>query len=1271
MITRNNLAKLLTTMGFDQQKDCWTKVINRDVYNLFTIDFSRQQISYPSSVKINDLTTCNFEHPENFVVFECVHRLMEKGYRPEHIELERRWTLGHEQKSGKADIIVSDDKGNTLIIIECKTAGVEYKNARSKLFEDGGQLFSYWQQERGTQWLSLYASDFDEQKNTLSYKDTIVNCSDDRNTLLTAKTDNNIKLFTNAHTAQELFAAWKETYNQQSHEGLIFGADSIAYKIGVKPLRKGDLRDFTSEDKIVNRFEEILRHNNVSDKENAFNRLVALFICKLVDEITKQENDEVEFQYKQGSDDYETLQDRLQRLHRDGMQQFMRENISYVEYDYAEKLFEQYNGRQRKNAIADLKNTIRILKFYSNNDFAFKDVHNEELFLQNGKVLVEMVQLFQPFRIVYASRNQLLGDLFEQLLNKGFKQNEGQFFTPMPITRFMWDCLPLAELTQRIGNSYPRIVDFACGAGHFLTEAVEAINHFIITADKENRWAEESIYGIEKDYRLARVARVSLYMNGAGRGNIIFGDGLDNHPDKGVCPASFDILVANPPYAVKGFKGFLRLKDNQLDSLDVISNDSGDIQVPFVERIAQLLKPRGLAAVVLPSSLLSNGDKGATCARNILLRNFLLRGIAQFGSKTFGATGTNTVVLFLEKYNEPPRHCEMIADSVNAILSGKPQADWDEQTILTDYLQRIGVDSEDYNTFTAESRMIGEWDSVDYFKQYAEAFRKDKSFKDIIKRKDFQKQNSNEQQNRLKRAFYAFAKSIERAKLEAFALTRAQTTVVATAPAGNNEQERYLGYSWSNAKGSEGIRIRTPYAGALYDDANRESDDTVAAALRHSFTSPNATIPTTAESFCKTVATADMIDFSRASFSNTITPNVVKKVEIKSKWKMMNLLECLKGNSVVRGVTYDKTQQVVGRTNNVILTADNITLDGHFEVTKEVFLSDEVNLPDEKRLVTDDCFMCFSSGSKQHVGKVCLMGQDTHYYAGGFMAILRSDKSKIYPAYLYNLMNSSIMREVIRQKSTGTNIQNLNNSIGEVQIPLPPLDVQQEIVAVCSAIDAEYANAKQTIENKKQEIERFVSGVTTTNIVQLKDACTAINPSRAELNNISNDTLVSFIDMPAMGLGQIEKVNDRPLRELLQGSYTFFRDEDILIAKITPCMENGKCAIAEHLTNGIGMGSTEFHVFRANNKIIITKYLFCWLNRTTIRENAAKVMTGSSGHRRVPISFYENLSIPLPTLEDQRKVVAHVEELEADIAQARQLMASCADRKQAVLHKYL
>lgn len=102
-----------------------------------------------------------------------------------------------------------------------------------------------------------------------------------------------------------------------------------------------------------------------------------------------------------------------------------------------------------------------------------------------------MVQLFEKYRIVYLSRHQFLGDLFEQLLNKDFKQNEGQFFTPIPITRFTWDSLPVERMVKsKRGVVYPKVIDYACGAGHFLTEAIEAINYFV-NSGENNYWAKE------------------------------------------------------------------------------------------------------------------------------------------------------------------------------------------------------------------------------------------------------------------------------------------------------------------------------------------------------------------------------------------------------------------------------------------------------------------------------------------------------------------------------------------------------------------------------------------------------------------------------------------------------------------------------------------------------------------------------------------------------------------------------------------------------------
>ncbi len=146
MITKSNLKNMLTSIGFNTTSNDKYEKQYPHLDCTITVDFKNEKITYPEDkgFKVNVATTTNFSEPENFVVLECINRLFDKGYRPENIELERTWTLGHEQKSGRADICVSDQNGKMLFIVECKTYGAEYNKEMKNILSDGGQLISYW-----------------------------------------------------------------------------------------------------------------------------------------------------------------------------------------------------------------------------------------------------------------------------------------------------------------------------------------------------------------------------------------------------------------------------------------------------------------------------------------------------------------------------------------------------------------------------------------------------------------------------------------------------------------------------------------------------------------------------------------------------------------------------------------------------------------------------------------------------------------------------------------------------------------------------------------------------------------------------------------------------------------------------------------------------------------------------------------------------------------------------------------------------------------------
>lgn len=153
--------------------------------------------------------------------------------------------------------------------------------------------------------------------------------------------------------------------------------------------------------------------------------------------------------------------------------------------------------------------------------------------------------------------------------------------------------------------------------------------------------------------------------------------------------------------------------------------------------------------------------------------------------------------------------------------------------------------------------------------------------------------------------------------------------------------------------------------------------------------------------------------------------------------------------------------------------------------------------------------------------------------------------------------------------------------------------------------------------------------------------------------------------------GFIERKESRKISDVRKGSYTYFAEGDIILAKITPCMENGKCALAKELLNGIGFGSSEFHVLRPDTEKVNAHFLFATINRESVRKEAVKHMTGSSGHRRVPITFYENMSIPNIPLAEQQSIMAKVAAYEAEIGRVTEVMQSCEARKKAVLESYL
>jgi type I restriction enzyme S subunit len=180
-----------------------------------------------------------------------------------------------------------------------------------------------------------------------------------------------------------------------------------------------------------------------------------------------------------------------------------------------------------------------------------------------------------------------------------------------------------------------------------------------------------------------------------------------------------------------------------------------------------------------------------------------------------------------------------------------------------------------------------------------------------------------------------------------------------------------------------------------------------------------------------------------------------------------------------------------------------------------------------------------------------------------------------------------------------------------------------------------------------------------------------VNPMMTRPEGFTNETLVSFVPMAAVDeiSGSIVTPETRPIGEVWKG-YKRFAENDVIFAKITPCMENGKAAIARRLANGIGLGSTEFHVLRSS-EAVTPEWIYHFVRQESFRADAAAEMTGTAGQLRVSTKYMEEAPIPLAPIPEQHRIVAEIEtqftRLEAGVAGLKQAQANLRRYRAAVL----
>ena len=269
------------------------------------------------------------------------------------------------------------------------------------------------------------------------------------------------------------------------------------------------------------------------------------------------------------------------------------------------------------------------------------------------------------------------------------------------------------------------------------------------------------------------------------------------------------------------------------------------------------------------------------------------------------------------------------------------------------------------------------------------------------------------------------------------------------------------------------------------------------------------------------------------------------------------------------------------------------------------------------------------------------------------VALIKFPNKEISNKFIWYFLKSGAFKKYVAEKNKGGTQKFL--SLGDIRsMKVPNIEYSKQI-SVVEKLDAVYKLIAQRTEElqllddliKARFVEMFGVPGTTINGWRVKKLgeCCEINPKKGKDSRLTSGIEVSFVPMSAVSENGTIDPSDTRIYDDVKVGFTYFAENDVLMAKITPCMENGKGAIAVGLKNGIGFGSTEFHVLRPIRGMSNAYWIYALTSIKMFREDAASNMTGSAGQRRVPATFLENFKISIPPIELQNQFADFVHQV--------------------------
>jgi type I restriction-modification system DNA methylase subunit/restriction endonuclease S subunit len=971
------------------------------------------------------------------------------------------------------------------------------------------------------------------------------------------------------------------------------------------------------------------------------------------------------------------------------MKKFLGEDVTYIEDAEIDKAFRRFKNDPDATRKT-IKDYFRALKFFSDNDFSFISVHNKKLFQQNAIILRKVILMLQDIRLKNSDTHQFLGDLFEGFLTKGVKQSEGQFFTPMPIVRFIVTSLPLEQLIKD-SQDIPYAIDYACGAGHFLTEYADRIKDFVrmYRPDLSLHDYYSRIMGIEKEYRLSKVSKVSAFMYGHDETQIVYSDALKSHPN--VEEGKYSVLIANPPYSVSGFLETLSDQDRKKyklfnSNINLAKNNA--IETFFIERAAQLMKAGGVAGIILPVSVLNKGGIYAK-AREIILENFHIVSLVELGSGTFGKTGTNTVVMFLRRKETNTPDADHYANRVECWFNLSESGDevYQDTELMEKYCEHLGYAVDDYQEFL-KGNMTETFIKSEVVQTYHNSFfgTSRNAMKDVCdeakniraryvaktKTATFRALSADEKKKEADRTFYAFVKAIEREKMYFFMLA-VQTEnpvllVKSPLPKKNESNEKikkFLGYEWINRKGHEGIHYLNVGAASSDEDAEEnEADDNtmqeisginaintclfnpndfndtekINYLIRQSFMDGEFDVSVKLEEYVDLYRTVDLIDFSRTAFDKTI-----KTTPMLAYPKFETSLPTEKLGDIAPFVTEKVSYTKISPKSYI--STDNMLQNKAGVVAYN-------GVPNIGRVTLYRKGDILISNIRPYLKKIYLA--KTKGGCSNDVLVFRNTKDNILNDYLYAILSNDLFFEFMMTGKTGLKMPRGDKKmIPNFGIPVPSVEIQKKIVSECSKTEELYQKCIYGISRLKGEIDSVLAD-------SHSKATTDIRLDNEQVFNLSIGRRVLKSELKKDGAYEVFSANVfEPFGRTDSSLLTDFSIPSVLWGIDGDWMVNYLQADRPfHPTDHCGV------IKVLDENVILPKYLVYPLLKAGEHERFSRANRASTERIKA-------LTIRVPSINIQKETVSKVIEIENEINTLKQKMKECKFQKQVILDKYL